>query len=361
MKTELAVIGGGPAGLAAAVEAARYGVKTIVIDENLKAGGQLFKQIHKFFGSEAHWAGVRGIDIGNILLDQIKENKVELLLDTTVWGLFEDGKIGISGRNEGSGLIEAQKVIIATGASENTAVFPGWTLPGVIGAGAAQTMMNVNRVKPGERVLMVGSGNVGVIVSYQMLLAGIKVAAVIEFLPKVGSYYVHAAKIAREGVPIYTSSTIVRAEGRDSVEKAVIASVDKSGKPIAGTEMELEVDTICLSVGLRPQTKLAEMIGAQTVYMPELGGYVPLHNEDMEISVKGFYVAGDLAGIEEASTAIEEGRMAGVAVAQSLGYCKDGDAKSCKLEVAERLEHLRLGPFGELRNNAKKDLIRRAN
>ena len=185
--------------------------------------------------------------------------------------------------------------------------------------------------------------------------------AIIEFLPKVGSYYVHAAKIAREGIPIYLSSTIVRATGKEFVETAVIASVDKNGKPIKDTEVELDVDTICLSVGLRPQTKLTEMVGCEMVYIPELGGFVPVHDSNMETSIGGFYIAGDLAGIEEASTAIEEGRLAGVAAAQSLGYCKNTEASSCKMEISKRLDHLRLGPFGEFRNNAKKELIRRAN
>ena len=357
VKTELAVIGSGPAGLSAAIEAAKYGVKTIIIDENLKAGGQLFKQIHKFFGSEQHWAGVRGIEIGNILLEKVKDLKIKLLLDTIAWGLFEDNKIGISNNKEGSGLIEAEKIIVATGAFENTATFPGWTLPGIIGAGAAQTMMNVNRVKPGNRVLMVGSGNVGLIVSYQMLLAGIEVVGIVEFLPKIGGYFVHAAKVIREQVPIYLSSTIVEAIGQEFVEKAIIANVDGKGNPIKDTSVELDVDTICLSVGLRPRNKLLDLIGCKMKFLPELGGFVPAHNENMETSIKGFYIAGDLTGVEEASTAIEEGRLAGIAVAESLGYCKKDDVKKIKKDILARLNDLRLGPFGEFRNAAKKKLI----
>lgn len=356
MKTELAVIGGGPAGLSAAIEAAKYGVQAVIIDENHKAGGQLFKQIHKFFGSKEHWAGVRGIDIGKILLEQTKEFNIDLLLDTVVWGVFEDHKIGISDKG-GSGVIEADKIIVATGAYENTAIFPGWTLPGVIGAGAAQTMMNVNRVKPGNKVLMIGSGNVGVIVAYQMLLAGMDVVGIVDILPNVGCYFVHAAKIIRESVPIYLSSTVLRAIGKEYVEKAIIASVDKNGKHIVDTAMELEVDTICLSVGLRPRNKLTEMIGCKAMYLPELGGFVPVHDLNMETSVKGFHIAGDLTGIEEASTAIEEGRLAGIAVAESLDYCKKSEAKKCKKEILSRLNDLRQGPFGEFMNTAKQKLV----
>jgi thioredoxin reductase len=357
MNIDLAVIGGGAAGLTAAVEAAKQGVKVVVIDENLKAGGQLFKQIHKFFGSEEHWAGIRGIDIGNILLTQIEELKIQLKLNTTVWGLFEDHKIGISNEKSGSQLIEAERIIAATGAYENTALFPGWTLPGVIGAGAAQTMMNVNRVKPGHKVLMVGSGNVGLIVAYQMLLAGVDVVGIVEYLPKIGGYFVHAAKVIREGVPIYLSSTIVEAIGKESVEQAVVANVDKEGEPIDKTAMRLEVDAICLSVGLRPRNRLLDMVGCKKMYLPELGGFVPIHDENMETSIEGFYIAGDLTGVEEASTAIEEGRLAGIAVAESLDCCRAEDMKETKDAIRDRLNDLRLGPFGDFRQEAKKKLI----
>ena len=321
MNTELAVIGSGPAGLAAAIEAARYGVKVSVIDENATAGGQLFKQIHKFFGSDEHWAGIRGIDIGDILLKQSKELGIRMVLDAVVWGIFEDHKLGISSKKS-SDIISAKKVIIATGAYENTLTFPGWTLPGVIGAGAAQTIMNVHRVRPGRRVLMVGSGNVGLIVSYQMLLAGIEVAGIVEFLPHIGGYLVHAAKVMRECIPIYTSSTIIKAEGDDCVKRVVITNVDNKGKPLLETAQTLEIDTVCLSVGLRPRTRLVEMLGCRLKYIPVLGGFVPVHNEDMEKTVKDFYIAGDLTGVEEASTALEEGKLAGIAVAESLGYLK---------------------------------------
>lgn len=356
MKIELAVIGSGPAGLSAAIEASKYGVKTIVIDENVKAGGQLFKQIHKFFGSSEHWAGIRGIDIGNILLKQAREANVKFLLDTTVWGLFNDHKIGIY-NSEKTDIVLADRIVVATGAYENTLIFPGWTLPGVIGAGAAQTMMNVHRVKPGKKILMVGAGNVGLIVSYQMLLAGINVVAIVELMPNIGGYLVHAAKVLRECIPIYLKSAVLSADGDDCVEKAVIARVDKSGKAIAGTEIELEVDAICLSVGLRPRTRLLEMLGCRMKFLPELGGFIPVHNENMETSLKDFYIAGDLSGVEEASTALEEGRLAGISVAESLGYIKLDDAKKSKKIIIERLNDLRQGPFGKFRYDAKKILL----
>jgi NADPH-dependent 2,4-dienoyl-CoA reductase/sulfur reductase-like enzyme len=140
--------------------------------------------------------------------------------------------------------MEAAKIIIAAGATENALSFPGWTLPGVMTAGCAQTLINVHRVLPGRRVLMVGSGNVGVIVAYQLLQAGAEVAAVIEAAPQLGGYGVHTAKVRRAGVPFYISTTVAKAEGVECVENAVIVKVDSKFKPIEGTERMLDVSAL---------------------------------------------------------------------------------------------------------------------
>jgi len=356
LETEIAVIGAGPAGLSAAIEAAQAGAKVLLIDENAKPGGQLFKQIHKFFGSKAHRAGVRGIDIGRQLLQETRESGVKVWLNCVVWGLFEDKVLGIVHEGK-SDSIKAKKIILATGASENAVSFPGWTLPGVMGAGAAQTMINIHRVLPGKRILVLGSGNVGLIVSYQLLQAGAEVAAVVEAAPKIGGYGVHASKIRRAGVPIITSHTIKEVIGESQVEAAVIAAVNKEWSLIPGTEKTLEVDTVCIAAGLTPLAELAWMAGCECMYLPELGGYVPIHNEKMESTIRGVYVAGDLAGVEEASCAMEEGRLAGLSVAEELGYLEEHEAKRRREEVVERLKALRIGPFGEQRDKAKQKLV----
>ena len=353
---ELAVVGGGPAGLAAAMGAARAGVKVSLFDENEKPGGQLFKQIHKFFGSKEHQAGVRGHDIGYHLLDECSKVGVDTRLNTVVWGI-EDNKIGITdGRT--SDIVDAKRIIVATGASENPLSFPGWTLPGVMGAGACQTMMNVSRVLPGTKVLMVGSGNVGLIVSYQLLLAGAEVVAVVEALPKIGGYIVHAAKLRRAGVPILASTSILEARGKEAVEEATICSLDNNLSPIKGCERTLKIDLVCLAVGLSPLAELCWMANCKFKYLPELGGFVPIHDENMGTTLPYLYVAGDVAGVEEASSAIEEGRLAGVAIAGELGYFKKGEAEKEKEKIRKRLTSLRLGPFGDMRAKAKLQLMR---
>lgn len=338
---DLIVVGAGPSGLCAAIEAARYGLNVVVFDENSRPGGQLFKQIHKFFGSKEHGAKLRGITIGEDLLREASEAGVDVELDSVVMGIFPEKEVLI---HQGDHIIhcKADAIIVAAGASENAIAFDGWTLPGVIGAGAAQMFMNLNGVKPGNKVLMVGTGNVGLVVSFQLLQAGCEVVALVDAAPRVGGYGVHASKLARTGVPFYTSHTIKKAEGTDHVTGVTIAQVDEHFQFIEGTDKHFDVDTICLAVGLSPQSQLLAMAGCD---MKEAGGRVPCIDERGATSVAGIYAAGDCAGIEEASSAMIEGRIAAVSAAEYLGFLDSEQAdQALKLHFAA-LDRLRIGMF----------------
>lgn len=351
------VIGAGPAGLCAAIELKKAGAPVILMDENAKPGGQLFKQIHKFFGSREHKAGVRGFSIGEELLAESLRLGIDVRLKTEVVGIEKGLQVWAVENRTHSYTVNASRIIIATGATENALSFPGWTLPGVMTAGCAQTLINVHRVLPGKRVLMVGSGNVGVIVAYQLMQAGAEVVAVIEALPRLGGYGVHTAKVRRAGVPFYCSTTIMRAEGSESVERAVISGIDSRFQPVPGTERTLEVDSICLAVGLTPAIELSCIAGCSQIYVPELGGNMPRHDEYMRSSLEQVYVVGDIAGIEEASTAMEEGRLAGIHAAWSMGYLDDAAMKAGTMETKRRLDALRQGVFGQKRFSAKQRIL----
>jgi len=355
-KCDVIVIGSGPAGLSCSIEAARCGADVILIDENGRPGGQLFKQIHKFFGASQHRAGVRGFDIGLQLLEQVNKLGVNTLLNTVAYGIFGQKTVGIV-KNEKIEMIQGKKILLATGAIENPVVFSGWTLPGVMGAGAAQTMINIHRVLPGQRFIILGSGNVGLIISYQLLQAGASVVAVVEAAPKIGGYQVHSSKIRRVGVPIFTSSTIKEVKGNKEVEEVVIVKLDNSWRPIKSTERSLTADCVCIAGGLHPSIELAQMAGCNLRFFSELGGHLPIHNENMETTVNGIYVAGDTAGIEEASTAMEEGRLAGIDMAQKLGYLSQDKALRKKEGIRESLLALRSGPFGCLSHRAKLNIL----
>jgi len=345
-QTEILVVGGGPAGLCAAAAAAQLGASVLVLERDHKPGGQLVKQTHKFFGSKKQYAGDRGIHIGNFLLEQVeKEPKVKVWANTTALGIYEDGVVTAEGNGQHL-KIKPQKVIIATGAAEKMIAFPNNDLPGIYGAGAVQTLMNVAGVVPGKRVLMVGAGNIGLIVSYQLMQAGVEVAGVIEAAPNIGGYLVHASKIRRAGVPILTSHTVKEAYGKDTLEGAVIWQLDEKWQPIPGTERDIKVDVMCLAVGLSPLTELCWQAGCKMKYVPELSGHVPVRNQYLETTRPGLYVAGDVSGVEEASSAMVEGRLAGISAALSLGYGKDV-ASQLQREALKELSELRSGPSGE--------------
>ena len=351
---ELIVIGAGPAGLSAAIEAAEKGMHVVVFDENARPGGQLFKQIHKFFGSKEHKAKIRGYRIGQQLLQRAEELGVQVELNATVIGMFREKELCVM-QNGQIVHYKGDNIVVATGAAENMVTFRGWDLPGVIGAGAAQTMMNLHGVMPGQKVLMVGSGNVGLVVGFQLIQAGCELVAIIDAAPRVGGYGVHAAKVARTGVPFYMSHTIVKAEGDDHVTGATIAQVDSKWQFIPGTEKHLDVDTICIAVGLSPMSQLARMGGCEMVDDPKRGGLVPVVDQYGATSLPGVYCAGDVSGIEEASSAMIEGRIAGLAAAANSGYMPQEELEEEFVKQHGSLDQLRQGMFAP-KNKGRTDL-----
>ncbi|MFA5479214.1 MAG: NAD(P)/FAD-dependent oxidoreductase [Candidatus Muiribacteriota bacterium] len=352
----IVIIGGGPAGLSAAVEASKYTDKILVVDENPTPGGQLSKQTHKFFGSKNHYASTRGVNICSTLINSIDKNKVKYMGQTSAVGFYKPDNIVLE-TEEKLISVKAHKFIFATGAMENMVSFENNDLPGIYGAGAVQTLMNLYGVKPADKVLMIGAGNIGLIVSYQLMQAGVKIAGVVEAAPGIGGYHVHAAKLRRMQVPIYTSHTILGAYGKESVEKAVICEVGSDWQPVSGTEKEINVDTICLAVGLTPSVELLHQAGCGIKYAKELCGYVPLHDKYMETTVPGIFVAGDASGIEEASAAMLEGRMAGLKAAYDIEKFNRSEFINEVEHIEFELKSLRTGPFGEKAASGKKKIF----
>lgn len=357
MKTvDLVVIGGGPAGLCATINAIKSGANVLLIERDKKLGGQLVKQTHMFFGSEKQHASIRGFDIADILLDEISlyPEQVEIMSDTTVLGIYEDGVL--TAENNGKYIkIKPKSIILATGASEKFSAFPNNDLPGIYGAGAVQTLMNVHGVKPGERALMVGAGNIGLIVAYQLMQAGVEIAAVIHHSDKIGGYHVHASKIRRMGVPIITNHAIKEAIGKDRVEKVVIWQMADRKTPIAGTEKELDVDTVCISVGLTPLVDLLAQAGCEMTYAH--GSVVAKLDNTYQTTIPGIYVAGDAAGVEEASMAMVEGFLAGLSAANFLGYIHE-DYENLRSDYLSQLKSLRLGHGGGRMDLVSDDMVK---
>lgn len=300
VRTEVLIIGGGPAGINAAIELGTLGIETLLIDDKSELGGKLTLQTHPFFGSrEDCYAGVRGIDIADIMTGELsKLDSVKVITSTTAVGAFEDRKVGMYGP-EGYFLVEPRVVLVACGARERGLAFPGCDLPGVYGAGAFQTLLNRDLIMPTERLFIVGGGNVGLIAGYHAIQAGIKVIGLVEALPKCGGYKVHADKLMRLGVPIYTSHTVISAEGDGKLERITTAAIDESFKPIEGAARTFDVDTLLVAVGLSPIDEL----------------YYKISEFGLEC-----YTCGDSAEIAEASAAIFSGKITGRKIARALGH-----------------------------------------
>ena len=345
-RVQVLIIGGGPAGLAAGITAQNLGLGTLIIDENHVAGGQLLKQTHKFFGSQLEHAGCRGYDIADIMLSELEGCGGRILTSTSAAGYYgqdDDGaRVYLAAQRLSDGYrlwsIHAERIIVTTGASENYLAVPGNTLPGVYGAGGVQTLMHIYGVKPGNRALIVGTGNVGLIIGYQFHQAGVEVEALIDIRQEIGGYLVHASKLTRMGTPILLGHTITKVHGEDHVTGASISEVDEKGRVLSGTEKHLEVDLVVAAVGLSACSEILLQAGCRQMYVPETGGWVPVHNENMETTCEGIYVAGDAAGVAEASTAMLEGRIAAARIAEQTSDSRE--AVKVKLAARSELESL---------------------
>jgi NADPH-dependent 2,4-dienoyl-CoA reductase/sulfur reductase-like enzyme/bacterioferritin-associated ferredoxin len=296
----LLIIGGGPAGLSAALELAELGIQAILIDDKHHLGGKLVLQTHRFFGStQAVFAGTRGIDIATKLEDELRTYScVDIWLNSTALAVFSDKKVGVLKDGETYILIKPEILLVASGAREKFITFKGNTLPGVYGAGAFQTLVNRDLVRPAEKLFIIGGGNVGLITGYHALQAGIGVVGLVDALPECGGYKVHKDKLLRMGVPILTSHTIISANGNDKVESVTISQVDNKFKPIIGTEKSFECDSILVAVGLDPVDEF--------------------YKKGMEYGITTF-VAGDAEEIAEASAAIIAGKIRGREIARAFG------------------------------------------
>ena len=316
--TDVLIIGGGPAGLSAAIELGERGIETLIVDDKDRLGGKLVLQTHKFFGSiEDCYAGTRGIDIATILEENVQTHpSLKVWLNSTAMYVFSDKKVGIITKNTHYRIVNPKVVLNAAGAREKSLIFPGNTLPGVYGAGAFQTLVNRDFVKPAKRIFVVGGGNVGLIAAYHALQADIEVVGVVEALPQCGGYQVHADKVRRLGVPIYTSHTIISANGDEHVESITVCEIDRNFTGIPGKEKTYECDTVLIAVGLSPINEFFE--------------------EAKQAGIKVF-AAGDAREIAEASSAMFSGKIAGVEIARELG-AEQGEIPGDWYKKAETLK-----------------------
>jgi NADPH-dependent 2,4-dienoyl-CoA reductase/sulfur reductase-like enzyme len=344
-ESDFVIVGGGPGGVAAAIEAAKAGVNVTLLDENERLGGQSFRQFQKGFKVADPEGLGPDYEEGQDLLQQFNsmQGKIRYLNNTLVWGIFKDHTVALA-HNGASSSLSFKRLLVATGAYDRPVPFPGWTLPGVFTAGGAQKFVKSERVLPGENILLAGTGPLQLALAYQILEAGGKIEAILEagnfskywlqgligiwgnwdFL-KEGLKYVR--RIQKAAVPLLRGHIILEAHGDRQVEEAVIAKVDKNWRPKPNTARTVKVDAICLGYGLVPSTEITMLAECEHGYDLRLGGSIPLRKANMETTVPGIYAVGDGAGVAGRKAAIEEGCIVGISVASSLGYISGATAR----------------------------------
>ena len=353
-KVPLVIIGGGPGGLSAAIAAANVGVKVLVIDENLQPGGQIYRQLPATF--QAMNPAKLGVDYvdGRSLLKKVHDlsDAITIWNDALVWSVFESNQLAVA-RGSELVLLDAKAIVVATGAYERPLPVPGWTLPGAMTAGGAQLLLKSQRVRPGRRVLLAGSGPLQLVVANQMLDAGMDVVAVAEsntttgawrFLPDLmhqpglmvrGLKYIYRLK--RAGVQILQSHVLQGLQGNQEVEQAFLAKVDSRCRPISGEAKRFDVDTVCIGYGLIPTTWVTSMLGCTHYYDPIIGGWIPQFNQNMQTDQPGVFVAGDGAGIAGVLVAKMEGTLAGLYAAVHTGSISEDKALQAARPVRTKL------------------------
>jgi thioredoxin reductase len=340
IQTDITVIGAGPAGLSAALEAAKAGARVTIIDEYSKPGGQYFRQPQARFSRVNEAVLGKSFAAGRALIAQVAaQSTIQLRTGTLAWGVFDDGVLEIESDNQCERLA-AQRLIVATGAYERPIPFPGWTLPGVTTAGAAQTLLKAQFVLPGSRILMSGTGPFQLPVSTQLLKAGAEIVEILEALPardyfrrfpqlwrhldKLREAQGYFATLLSHRVPWHFGHAVVEARGDGRVEEAVVAPLDEAGHPLVEGRRIVAADAVLVNYGFIPSLQVPRLLGCDTSWDDDGSCWVVACDADQRSSLNTVFVVGEITGIAGHRVAVAEGRIAGIAAAADLGLIDAG-------------------------------------
>ncbi|HLR67084.1 NAD(P)/FAD-dependent oxidoreductase [Virgibacillus alimentarius] len=365
------IIGAGPAGLTAAVTCAENGLDVIVLDEYMRAGGRLLGQLYEQPDGK-WWNGIKeserlfqqAVDLGVQFRFGTAVSNIEYLDD--MWVIYTEKEV-----------LQTSNLLLATGAAESPVPVPGWTLPGVMSVGAAQVMTNVHRVKPGERGVIIGINVLSAAIAMELQLAGVEVASLTlprmsevtdveahpkevmdsllhvshmapspfvklgskfmkgDFMKKMGAAFYPKNGVKMWDIPIQLRKAVIEIYGENQVEGVTLATINSKGDVVPGTEENIAADFVCIAGGLYPLAELAAIAGCPFYLVEELGGYVPLHSEEMETTLDGLYVAGNITGIEGAKVAAAQGHVAGLSIARNNGI------RSLDYKIMDAIQHVK--------------------
>lgn len=330
---DLVIVGGGPAGLAAAVAARDNGIESIlIIERDRELGGILNQCIHNGFGLHTFKEELTGPEYAARFAAQVLERGIEYKLNTMVMDITADKKVTAMNREDGLFEIQAKAVILAMGCRERSRGalnIPGYRPAGIYSAGTTQRLVNMEGFMPGKKVVILGSGDIGLIMARRMTLEGAKVEVVAELMPYSGGLKRNIVQCLDDfGIPLKLSHTVVDIEGKERVEAVTIAEVGPDRKPIPGTEIRYECDTLLLSCGLLPENELSRSAGVEL--SPITSG--PIVNDSLETSIDGVFACGNVLHVHDLVDYVsQEATNAGKNAANYIKNGKNADAKSVEI------------------------------
>ncbi len=345
---DLLVAGGGPAGLAAAVEAAAAGLAVGLVDERVTLGGQIFKQLGPGFEGVLDARGRR-------LIEAAERSGARIMCSTAVVAI-EGEEVVLVAEGERARTVRTRRLLLATGAYDRPVAFEGWTLPGVLTAGGAQTLVKTQRIVPGRHVVFAGSGPLALAFPAQLRSLGINVELVLEAGPPprpgdvvrmlraargngalLREAVAYRTSLLRARVPLRYRRIVMRAEGDGRVESVTHARVDADWRVVAGSEETVAADTLCLGYGFTPSVELARLAGCRFGYDENRGGPVVIVDDWMRTTVDGVLAAGDGTGVDGSYVAADEGRLAALGAARDLGsFAAETAAEAIRARIAAK-------------------------
>lgn len=310
-RTELLVVGAGPAGVAAALAARRHGLQVVLVDENPVAAGSMGEDIPLLFGQRATGAVrnrnamMEAVAAGTPFLEEALDAGVEVVLGTVVWGLYANGPSvrwlpgRIAGLSDGerSWLVSFEQVIVATGRRDMGLAFPGWELPGVMGATAAATLSGKYGALDARRAVILGTTAEALVTTLALHAAGVQIVAVLEQADAPVGPQALLKQLAAASIPLHCNHVVDRVEGRTGVDAVVGVRTGSDGRREVDTHLRLECDTVILGIGAVPVVELLDAVGCRMAFHPERGGHAPVVDAAQRCSLPGFYAVGDCAGI----------------------------------------------------------------
>ena len=327
LKYDVVVIGGGPAGLAAALKAREKAEKVAVLERNDELGGILNQCIHSGFGLHVFTEELTGPEYAQRYVDMVKETDISCYLNTMVINVTEDKHV-IAMSEDGMLVFEAASIVLAMGCRERTRGqirIPGTRPAGVFTAGLAQRYVNLENFKPGSRVVILGSGDIGLIMARRLTLEGIKVVGVYELMPYANGLYRNIKNCLDDfGIPLHLSTTVTKIVGSKRVQAVEVSAVDENLKPIPGTEEIIPCDTVLLSIGLIPENELSKKAGIEL--NPITNG--PKVDNALETSVKGIFACGNVLHVHDLVDQVtKEAEDAGMYAAEYAAEQKSAEAE----------------------------------